>query len=163
MKYLYFTFFVIFLHLANEIRGSSDDLYNTYTDTSLDWKTKEGDEEWYVATARDEQGNIIGDWVGYHQICSYPATKEGTFIRSTYIKAKDAERVKIEVTFSMKCFNEKNCSDTFAVYYYQADGDIANSTFPPWNESSYDKIDTLTAERNVDETKSKISHQFFYY
>jgi len=151
IKYFCFTFLAVLLHLASEIHASSEDLYNTETvETDLNWKiNQEGDWGWAEVNARDVNGKTVRN----HEICDYPATKEGTFIRSPYIRAKDAERVKVEVTFSIVCFNEKNCSDTFAVYYYQADGDISNSTFPAWQESSYNKIDTLTADRNVDETK----------
>ena len=150
IKYFCFTFLAVLLHLTIKIHASSENLYNTKTvETHMNWKTKEGDLGWAEVSARDVNGKTVRNY----QICDYPATDEGTFIRSPYIQAKDAERVKIEVTFSIVCFNEENCSDTFAVYYYQADADIANSTFPNWSESSYNKIDTLTADRNLDEEK----------
>ena len=149
MKYLCFTFLAILIHSAIEIYGSSEDLYNTVAvETDLNWKVKEGDRDWSEVNTHDGHLKIIRT----HEVCPYSATDEGSFIRSPYIRAKGAERVEVEVTFSIVCLFKENCRETFAVYYYQADGDIANSTFPSWNENSYDKIDVLTADRNLDET-----------
>ena len=61
--------------------------------------------------------------------------------------------MKLEITFSVVCFNEENCRETFTVYNYQADSDEATSTFPPWNDNLYDKMDTLAADKNLDRSK----------
>jgi len=46
----------------------------------------------------------------------------------------------------MKCDElDTSCSETFNLYYYEADSDDASSTFPPWREKPYVKIDTIAA------------------
>lgn len=42
----------------------------------------------------------------------------------------------------MKC---PGCKETFTLYYYPSSEDVASSTFPPWRENPYIKLDTLAA------------------
>lgn len=39
------------------------------------------------------------------------------------------------------------CKETFNLFYYQAPTDVASSTFPPWHETPYKKIDTVAANK----------------
>lgn len=49
----------------------------------------------------------------------------------------------IDIEYSvMQC---EECKETFSMFYYPSSEDIASSTFPPWKESPYIKIDTITA------------------
>ena len=47
----------------------------------------------------------------------------------------------------MKC---ENCRETFTLYYYPSSDDVASSTFPPWRESPFIKIDTVAANSRFD-------------
>lgn len=59
-----------------------------------------------------------------------------------------ARRAYIDVTYSMvKC---SNCRETFTLYYYQSPDDVASTTFPPWREDPYEKIDTVAAGNPFD-------------
>ena len=42
----------------------------------------------------------------------------------------------------MKCLE---CRETFTLYYYPSSTDVASSTFPPWRENPYIKLDTIAA------------------
>lgn len=42
----------------------------------------------------------------------------------------------------MKC---DDCRETFTLYYYSSVSDVASTTFPPWKETPYKKIDTVAA------------------
>ena len=47
----------------------------------------------------------------------------------------------------MKC---ESCRETFTLYYYPSSDDVASSTFPPWRESPFIKIDTVAANSRFD-------------
>ena len=66
-----------------------------------------------------------------------------------FISLRGAEIAYIDVEFSMmKCDNlESSCKETFNLYYFESDRDDASSTFPPWRENPYIKIDTIAGER----------------
>lgn len=42
----------------------------------------------------------------------------------------------------MKC---EECRETFTLYYYPSSSNVASSTFPPWQENPFIKIDTVAA------------------
>ena len=43
-----------------------------------------------------------------------------------------------------------DCRETFNLYYFEVDNDVASSTFPPWRENPYVKIDTIAAGERFD-------------
>ena len=64
----------------------------------------------------------------------------------------EANRLYVEVDFTInRCQQQaagqktSKCKETFNLYYYEANSDIASSTFPPWREKPYVKIDTVAA------------------
>ncbi|PIO40536.1 Ephrin type-B receptor 4 [Aquarana catesbeiana] len=40
----------------------------------------------------------------------------------------------------------RTCKETFNLYYYQANSDLANEHFPPWMENPWVKVDTVAAD-----------------
>uniref|UniRef100_H2YLK2 receptor protein-tyrosine kinase n=1 Tax=Ciona savignyi TaxID=51511 RepID=H2YLK2_CIOSA len=99
---------------------------------------------WEELSGRDVNGNTIR----YHQVCNVDEEEQDNWVRSPFIDARSAQRVYMDIEFSvMKC---EECRETFALYYYQSSADIATSTFPPWRENPYTKIDTLAAGERFD-------------
>lgn len=79
-------------------------------------------------------------------IQSYFFKGERSFIFAFFLRG--AKRAYIDVEFSMlKCDSEKaiNCRETFNLYYFESYADVASSTYPPWQERPYIKIDTIAA------------------
>ena len=78
---------------------------------------------------------------------------------------RDAKRAYIDVEFSIrKCQDlKKDCKETFNLYYYETDFDDASSTFPPWKENPYVKIDTIAAGKRFDssdvDTAEGVNHK----
>uniref|UniRef100_H2YTV7 Eph LBD domain-containing protein n=1 Tax=Ciona savignyi TaxID=51511 RepID=H2YTV7_CIOSA len=66
----------------------------------------------------------------------------------------------MEVEFSIKqCVSDptsvtSQCKETFNIFYYEVDSDVATTTFPPWREQPYVKIDTVAAN-SINQVNSK--------
>uniref|UniRef100_H2YLJ7 receptor protein-tyrosine kinase n=1 Tax=Ciona savignyi TaxID=51511 RepID=H2YLJ7_CIOSA len=122
-----------------------DILYDTKSATSdLNWALHPQTYGWEELSGRDVNGNTIR----YHQVCNVDEEEQDNWVRSPFIDARSAQRVYMDIEFSvMKC---EECRETFALYYYQSSADIATSTFPPWRENPYTKIDTLAAGERFD-------------
>uniref|UniRef100_H2YLK0 receptor protein-tyrosine kinase n=1 Tax=Ciona savignyi TaxID=51511 RepID=H2YLK0_CIOSA len=123
----------------------TDILYDTKSATSdLNWALHPQTYGWEELSGRDVNGNTIR----YHQVCNVDEEEQDNWVRSPFIDARSAQRVYMDIEFSvMKC---EECRETFALYYYQSSADIATSTFPPWRENPYTKIDTLAAGERFD-------------
>ena len=65
----------------------------------------------------------------------------------TNVLFRNAKRAYIDVEFSMReCVDlHSDCKETFELYYFEYNHDVASSTFPPWRENPYIKIDTIAA------------------
>lgn len=65
----------------------------------------------------------------------------------------------MDVEYSIEqCSSDKKdakCKETFNLFYYQATKDIASSTFPPWRERPYVKIDTVAANAGPQQINKK--------
>ena len=76
----------------------------------------------------------------------------------SYFFCRGGKQIYIELEFSIsRCDLNKDqniCKETFNIFSYEAEADVASSTFPPWRESPYKKIDTVAAN-NVDEVNIK--------
>uniref|UniRef100_H2YLJ6 receptor protein-tyrosine kinase n=1 Tax=Ciona savignyi TaxID=51511 RepID=H2YLJ6_CIOSA len=120
-------------------------MYDTKSATSdLNWALHPQTYGWEELSGRDVNGNTIR----YHQVCNVDEEEQDNWVRSPFIDARSAQRVYMDIEFSvMKC---EECRETFALYYYQSSADIATSTFPPWRENPYTKIDTLAAGERFD-------------
>uniref|UniRef100_H2YLJ5 receptor protein-tyrosine kinase n=1 Tax=Ciona savignyi TaxID=51511 RepID=H2YLJ5_CIOSA len=127
------------------VRADTYILYDTKSATSdLNWALHPQTYGWEELSGRDVNGNTIR----YHQVCNVDEEEQDNWVRSPFIDARSAQRVYMDIEFSvMKC---EECRETFALYYYQSSADIATSTFPPWRENPYTKIDTLAAGERFD-------------
>lgn len=68
----------------------------------------------------------------------------------------------MEIEFSItKCdwpgMNDDYCRQTFNLFYYESEQDVASSTFPPWQERPYVKVDTVAANSQNEINKKTFS------
>jgi len=132
-----------FYKLYDTKDATSDLLWAQYSNYDLPgWEEVSGYDKDYSNTIR------------YYQICQIGEVDNDNWIRSPYIPIKNAKRLHIEIDFTItRCNDEMDydydtrgkCKETFNLFYYESDEDIASSTFPPWQEKPYVKIDTVAA------------------
>ncbi|XP_039250528.2 ephrin type-B receptor 3-like isoform X1 [Styela clava] len=86
-----------------------------------------------------------------YQVCKSSFPNQDNWLRTTFIPATQNQRLHIEIEFSItKCDNPllksaKYCRETFNLYYYESNSDVASSTFPPWRAKAYKKVDTVAS------------------
>lgn len=85
--------------------------------------------------------------------CSVSSKGVNNWLRTPFIDRDQANSINIEVEFSMrKCVRHSDpsslqqCKETFHLYYYQADSDIANEMMPSWDDTSYATVDKIAAD-----------------
>nr|XP_039250024.1 ephrin type-A receptor 5-like isoform X1 [Styela clava] len=125
--------------------------------SDLKWE-KHPSNGWEELSGLDENAAPIR----FHQVCRNDIPNQNNWIRSPYITANGAQRVYMDITYSMmKC---DTCKETFTLYYYQSNSDVASSTFPRWQAQPYIKIDTVAAGTRFDASSSSnggINHKTF--
>ncbi|CAK8691008.1 unnamed protein product [Clavelina lepadiformis] len=116
-----------------EVSSFSRDYMNTIR--SYQVCRQEDDEEEEEELDVSSESNDVNNW-----------------IRSPYISTRGGKRIHLDVEFSIsKCSADisgkksAKCKETFNLFYYEADSAVASSTFPPWHEKPYVKIDTVAA------------------
>ncbi|CAH1775983.1 unnamed protein product, partial [Owenia fusiformis] len=89
-----------------------------------------------------------------HTVCAVSLTGVNNWVRMPYIPRGNANRLYIEMKFSMRTCDEyphpenlSQCKETFDLLYYEAESDFANSMMPTWDASTYKKLDTVAADR----------------
>ncbi|XP_027129739.1 ephrin type-B receptor 4 [Larimichthys crocea] len=130
--------------------GSAEEevLMNTKTETSdLKWTIfSNAKPEWEEVSGLDEENNSVRTY----QICQTDSSSSH-WLRSGFIQRQGASQVYVELRFTvMECSSRsthhRSCKETFNLYYYQADSNEATSTYPPWMENPYTKVDTVAAD-----------------
>uniref|UniRef100_A0A3B4CLF6 receptor protein-tyrosine kinase n=1 Tax=Pygocentrus nattereri TaxID=42514 RepID=A0A3B4CLF6_PYGNA len=134
---------------------------NTKMETSdLRWTTYPStDPEWEEMSGLDEEGNSVRTF----QACPMDGSVSH-WLRTRLIPRRSASVVYVEIRFTvMECSylhtNTRTCKETFNLYYYQSDEDMATSTHPAWMENPYTKVDTVAADfllRRGGERKSNV-------
>uniref|UniRef100_A0AAR2JV80 receptor protein-tyrosine kinase n=1 Tax=Pygocentrus nattereri TaxID=42514 RepID=A0AAR2JV80_PYGNA len=107
----------------------------------------------------DEEGNSVRTF----QACPMDGSVSH-WLRTRLIPRRSASVVYVEIRFTvMECSylhtNTRTCKETFNLYYYQSDEDMATSTHPAWMENPYTKVDTVAADfllRRGGERKSNV-------
>ncbi|XP_076805760.1 ephrin type-A receptor 4-A-like [Clavelina lepadiformis] len=138
---------IVFLMIFVQGYCESDDLYNSKAATSdLQWIANPANGKWEEVSGFDVG---LSKTIRYYQVCAYSNPNPNNWVRTPFISSRGAEIAYIDVEFSMmKCDNlESSCKETFNLYYFESDRDDASSTFPPWRENPYIKIDTIAGER----------------
>uniref|UniRef100_H2ZQT5 receptor protein-tyrosine kinase n=1 Tax=Ciona savignyi TaxID=51511 RepID=H2ZQT5_CIOSA len=103
--------------------------------------------QWNEVTGDDENQNERR----MHYVCQITQANQNNWLRTEYIKVDGARRIYIEVRFTIRSCedvpNVATCKETFNLYYYETDRDEATTTFPPWREGAYIKVDTIAADQ----------------
>ena len=102
--------------------------------------------------------------VSAHPPCRPGHDRNSFFVNGEKLKQitfRNGKQIYLDVEFfiTSKCNSNSEkenskCKETFNIFYYQADGPVASSTFPPWRENPYVKIDTVAAN-NAEDLNSK--------
>uniref|UniRef100_A0AAQ4Q8E1 receptor protein-tyrosine kinase n=1 Tax=Gasterosteus aculeatus aculeatus TaxID=481459 RepID=A0AAQ4Q8E1_GASAC len=102
--------------------------------------------QWEQVSGLDEESHSVR----IYQI-SQTDSSSSHWLRSGFIQRRGASQVYVELLFTMmECSstssNHRTCKETFNLYYYQADSNNATSSYPPWMENPYIKVDTVAAD-----------------
>ncbi|XP_048476003.1 ephrin type-B receptor 3-like [Rhincodon typus] len=86
-----------------------------------------------------------------YEICEIHTPNQNNWLRTTYIPRRGAQRVYVELKFTMRdCSSipdsRGSCKETFNLYYYESDSDSATQGSPAWMENPYVKVDTVAAD-----------------
>ncbi|KAK6466473.1 ephrin type-B receptor 4a [Huso huso] len=121
-------------------------LMNTKLETAdLKWTTfPKTDPQWEEVSGLDEESNSVRTY----EICN---PSEASWLRTTLIPRRGATHVYVEIKFTMmECssipHSTRGCKETFNLFYFQADSDVATAHFPAWMENPYTKVDTVAAD-----------------
>uniref|UniRef100_H2ZQT9 receptor protein-tyrosine kinase n=1 Tax=Ciona savignyi TaxID=51511 RepID=H2ZQT9_CIOSA len=114
--------------------------------SDLGWPKSQAS-KWNEVTGDDENQNERR----MHYVCQITQANQNNWLRTEYIKVDGARRIYIEVRFTIRSCedvpNVATCKETFNLYYYETDRDEATTTFPPWREGAYIKVDTIAADQ----------------
>ncbi|XP_014679783.1 PREDICTED: ephrin type-B receptor 2-like, partial [Priapulus caudatus] len=74
------------------------------------------------------------------------------WLRMPYIERGAAERLYIEVKFSMRDCKHfpaivRSCKETFSLLYYESEFDFSSTEMPTWNTKTYRMIDRIAADK----------------
>uniref|UniRef100_A0A8C9ZSG7 receptor protein-tyrosine kinase n=1 Tax=Sander lucioperca TaxID=283035 RepID=A0A8C9ZSG7_SANLU len=102
--------------------------------------------QWEEVSGLDEENNSVRTY----QICQTDSSSSH-WLRSGFIQRRGASQVYVELRFTMmecssRSTHHRSCKETFNLYYYQADSNEATSSYPPWMENPYTKVDTVAAD-----------------
>ncbi|XP_078063720.1 ephrin type-B receptor 3-like, partial [Mustelus asterias] len=122
-------------------------LMNTRLETAdLKW-TVYPESGWEEVSGGDDELNTVRTY----EVCHVRTPRQNNWLRTTYIPRRGAQRVYVEVKFTMRdCSSIPNvpgsCKETFNLYYYESASDSATQGSPAWMENPYVKVDTVAAD-----------------
>ncbi|TSM04817.1 Ephrin type-B receptor 2 [Bagarius yarrelli] len=104
---------------------------------------------WEEVSGYDENMNTIRTY----QVCNVFDANQNNWVRTKYIRGRGAQRIHVEIKFSVRdCSSIPNvpgsCKETFNLYYFESDTDIATKAYPPWMENPWIKVDTIAADES---------------
>ncbi|XP_075764554.1 ephrin type-B receptor 4 [Pelodiscus sinensis] len=125
-------------------------LLNTRLETSdLKWTTyPQTDGQWEELSGLDEERQQS---VRTFEVCAVEGPGQEAWLRSRFVGRREASYVYAELRYTVvECFSlphpARACKETFNLFYYEADADVATATEPPWLENPWVKVDTVAAE-----------------
>ncbi|XP_008323742.1 ephrin type-B receptor 4-like isoform X2 [Cynoglossus semilaevis] len=121
-------------------------LMNTKSETTdLRWTNHPADDhQWEEMSGLDDEFNMVRTY----QICT-PKSPSSYWLRTRWIPRRAATTLYVEIRFTMmECsgLNQRHCKETFNLFYYQSDSDVATPTQPAWMENPYTKVATVAAD-----------------
>uniref|UniRef100_A0A8D2LEL6 receptor protein-tyrosine kinase n=1 Tax=Varanus komodoensis TaxID=61221 RepID=A0A8D2LEL6_VARKO len=104
-------------------------------------------QQWEEISGLDEEQNSVRTF----EVCGVHEPNQNNWLRTTFVPRAGATHTYAELRFTvLECFSiprvTRSCKETFNVFFYEADGDVATATFPSWMENPYVKVDTVAAE-----------------
>ncbi|KAK1801788.1 hypothetical protein P4O66_022431 [Electrophorus voltai] len=105
--------------------------------------------KWEEVSGYDENMNTIRTY----QVCNVFDTNQNNWVRTKYIRRRGAQRIHVEIKFSVRdCSSIPNvpgsCKETFNLYYFESDSDVATKAYPAWMENPWVKVDTIAADES---------------
>ncbi|XP_062871490.1 ephrin type-B receptor 4b [Trichomycterus rosablanca] len=155
--------FLVWSGLRSPCTAEEEVVMNTKSETSdLRWTIHpSANPEWDELSGLDDDGNSVRTF----QICPDDGSASH-WLRTRLIPAGGASQLYVEIRFTvLECgslhtyTHTHTCKETFNVFYYQSDEDMASASLPVWAESSYTKVDTVAADfllRRGGERKSNV-------
>ncbi|MEE6500856.1 hypothetical protein FKM82_003952 [Ascaphus truei] len=140
---------LLFFSLVWQIRAVEETLMDTRTATAeLGW-TANPSSGWEEVSGYDENLNTIRTY----QVCNVFEPNQNNWLLTTFIPRRGAHRVYVEMRFTVRdCSSLPNvpgsCKETFNLYYYETDSNVANKNSAFWNEAPYLKVDTIAADES---------------
>ncbi|XP_014679082.1 PREDICTED: ephrin type-B receptor 3-like, partial [Priapulus caudatus] len=97
----------------------------------------------------DEYKQLIS-WRSY-VVCDVNQADVNNWLRTPFIERGAAERLYIEVKFSMRDCTHfpatvRSCKETFSLLYYESEFDFADEAMPTWNARTYSMVDRIAAD-----------------
>ncbi|KAG2468456.1 EPHB1 protein, partial [Polypterus senegalus] len=109
------------------------------------WKAKGRPVEWEEVSGLDEEGNSVRTY----QICSLEGN-QNNWLRTTFIPRRGSSYIYVEIRFTiMECSflqSSQGCKETFNLFYFEENSNVANDVYPAWMENPYVKVDTVAAD-----------------
>lgn len=93
------------------------------------------------------------------EVCNVAEPGQNNWLRTHFIERYGAHRVHVRLRFSVRdCASMRtvasSCKETFTLYYYQAETDMATQDLPEWREGPWTKVDTIAADESFSQVDS---------
>ncbi|XP_008431495.1 ephrin type-B receptor 3 [Poecilia reticulata] len=116
--------------------------------TELAWTTFP-ESGWEEVSGYDDSMSPIRTY----QVCNVRQPNQNNWLRTDYVPRKGVLRVYVELKFSVRdCASIPNipgsCKETFNLFYYESEGDVATDSSPLWKENPYVKVDTIAPDES---------------
>ncbi|KAK5618738.1 Ephrin type-B receptor 3 [Crenichthys baileyi] len=116
--------------------------------TELAWTTFP-ESGWEEVSGYDDSMSPIRTY----QVCNVRQPNQNNWLRTDFIPRRGVLRVYVELKFSVRdCASIPNipgsCKETFNLFYYESEGDMATDTSPLWRENPYVKVDTIAPDES---------------
>ncbi|XP_065440990.1 ephrin type-B receptor 5 isoform X4 [Chrysemys picta bellii] len=143
---------VCLFHLAASLE---EILLDTTGETSeIGWTTHPPD-GWDEVSVLDDKKHLIRTF----EVCNVAEPGQNNWLRTHFIERRGAHRVHVRLRFSVRdCASMRtvasSCKETFTLYYYQAETDMATQDLPEWREGPWTKVDTIAADESFSQVDS---------
>ncbi|XP_044855181.1 ephrin type-B receptor 5 isoform X1 [Mauremys mutica] len=143
---------VCLFHLAASLE---EILLDTTGETSeIGWTTHPPD-GWDEVSVLDDKKLLIRTF----EVCNVAEPGQNNWLRTHFIERRGAHRVHVRLRFSVRdCASMRtvasSCKETFTLYYYQAETDMATQDLPEWREGPWTKVDTIAADESFSQVDS---------
>uniref|UniRef100_A0A2R9B459 Ephrin type-B receptor 3 n=2 Tax=Pan paniscus TaxID=9597 RepID=A0A2R9B459_PANPA len=130
------------------LEGEGTLMDTKWVTSELAW-TSHPESGWEEVSGYDEAMNPIRTY----QVCNVRESSQNNWLRTGFIWRRDVQRVYVELKFTVRDCNSipnipGSCKETFNLFYYEADSDVASASSPFWMENPYVKVDTIAPDES---------------